>query len=149
MMEQHRDVDGDGGVQETDPAAAGLDLVERTAELIRATEDHAAQLAARSSAAVAHMQEELRLAERVLEAAETRRRVAEAETKKLKAKLEESEKAYQERIDVLNGDLLAAQMQCVRAEERAAEAESALSRIQNAMQGILAIRSDGSGHRSE
>jgi hypothetical protein len=149
-MEQHQD----HIIQElahgaADPAAAGLDLVERTAELIRATEDHAAELVARSTAAVAHLQEEMRLAERVLEAAETRRRVAETEAKKLRIKLDDLEKTYQARIDKLNADVLVAQMQSVRAEERAAEAESALSRIQNAMQGILGIRSDASGQRSE
>src|SRR5687768_10312946 len=120
-MEQHQD----HIIQElahgaADPAAAGLDLVERTAELIRATEDHAAELVARSTAAVAHLQEEMRLAERVLEAAETRRRVAETEAKKLRIKLDDLEKTYQARIDKLNADVLVAQMQSVRAEERAA-----------------------------
>jgi chromosome segregation ATPase len=88
-----------------DPALDGLDLVERTEELIRATESHAAELAERSAAAVAHLQEEMRLAERVLEAAETRRRVAEAEVKELSAKLEESERNFQERMDVLTSEL--------------------------------------------
>jgi len=146
-----------------DPAAVGLDLVERTAELIRATENHAAEMAARSAAAVAHLQEEMRLAERVLEAAETRRRVAEAEVKdlrtlldasekthqeridtltgELKASLEQSEKVYEARIDKLTADLLSTQQRAALAEERAAEAESALERIQTAMQGILQIRS--------
>jgi len=95
----------------------------------------------------------MRLAERVLEAAETRRRVAEAEVKELKTKLEETEQTYQERIDslnktyqerieALNGDLLVAQMHGARQEERANEAESALSRIQNAMEGILKVRAN-------
>src|SRR5262245_66227887 len=87
------------------PATADFDLVERTEELIRKTEDHATELAERSAAAVAHLQEEMRLAERVLEAAETRRRVAEAEVKELAAKLEYSEKTYQERIDALTAEL--------------------------------------------
>jgi len=152
-MEQQREHEDEQVFQEPDRAAAGLDLVERTAELIRATEDHAAELVARSEAAVAHLQEEMRLAERVLEAAETRRRVAESEVKELKNKLAEQEqayderieklnKSYQERIDSLNGDLLVAQMHGSRQEERANEAESALSRVQNAMQGILKIRSN-------
>lgn len=150
-MEQRQDQQEQA--HEPDPAAAGLDLVERTAELIRATEDHAATLVARSEAAVAHLQEEMRLAERVLEAAETRRRVAEAEVKELKKKLEETEstyekrietltKSYSERIDTLNTELLAAQMHGAQQEERANEAESALARVQNAMQGILKIRTN-------
>ncbi len=151
-MEQRRE-NGEQAAQELDAAATGLDLVERTAELIRATEDHAAGLVARSEAAVAHLQEEMRLAERVLEAAETRRRVAEAEVKELKTRLEETERKYQERIDTLtktsqeriealSGDLLVAQMHGTRQEERANEAESALARIQNAMQGILKVRAN-------
>ena len=152
-MEQRREIEEQVAAPEADPAATGLDLVERTAELIRATEDHAAGLVARSEAAVAHLQEEMRLAERVLEAAETRRRVAEAEVKELKTKLEETEQTYQERIDslnktyqerieALNGDLLVAQMHGARQEERANEAEGALSRIQNAMEGILKVRAN-------
>ncbi len=154
-MERRQDVKDQEQAEGHDPdrAAAGLDLVERTAELIRATEDHAATLVARSESAVAHLQEEMRLAERVLEAAETRRRVAEAEVKELKTRLAESEKKYeeriatltktsQERIDTLTGDLLAAQMHGTRQEERANEAEGALARVQNAMQGILKIRSN-------
>jgi hypothetical protein len=148
-MEQRQDQQEQA--HEPDRAAAGLDLVERTAELIRATEDHAATLVARSEAAVAHLQEEMRLAERVLEAAETRRRVAEGEVKELKKKLEETEdtyekrietltKTYSERIETLTTELLAAQMHGARQEERANEAESALARVQNAMQGILKIR---------
>jgi chromosome segregation ATPase len=152
-MEQRREHEEQAAAPEADPAATGLDLVERTAELIRATEDHAAGLVARSEAAVAHLQEEMRLAERVLEAAETRRRVAEAEVKELMTKLEETEqkfqeridslsKTYQDRIEALNGDLLVARMHGTRQEERANEAESALSRIQNAMEGILKVRAN-------
>jgi hypothetical protein len=139
-----------------------LDLVEQTEELIRATEDHATELAERSAAAVAHLQEEMRLAERVLEAAETRRRVAEAEVKQLTAKLEESEKNFQERIDTLTSELKSSVEQSGRAyeeriasltdelsgmrvraergEERAEKAEHALSRVQKTLQGILKIR---------
>jgi hypothetical protein len=148
-----------------DPAAAGLHLVERTAKLIRAAEDHAAEMSARSAAAVAHLQEEMRLAERVLEAAETRRRIAEAEVKELRSALEESERArreqietltlelktsldqsekmYEVRIDELNANLMATQRRAALAEERADVAESALGRIQSAMEGILQIRSTG------
>lgn len=144
------------------PATADLDLVERTEELIRATEDHATELAERSAAAVAHLQEEMRLAERVLEAAETRRRVAEAEVKQLTAKLEESERtyqervdsltselrssveqterAYQERVDYLTEDLDVTRQRAARAEERADKAEHALQRVQKTLQGILKIR---------
>ena len=131
---------------ENDPdrAATGLDLVERTAELIRATEEHAAEMVARAEAAAAHLQEEMRLAERVLEAAETRRRVAEGEVKELKTRLDEVEKSYQDRIDNLTADLEAAQQRALTAEERADEAESALDRIQHAMQGILKVRPPGS-----
>jgi len=129
---------------ESDPAATGLDLVERTAELIRATEEHAAEMVARAEAAAAHLQEEMRLAERVLEAAETRRRIAEGEVKELKTRLDEVEKSYQERIDNLTTDLEAAQQRALTAEERADEAESALDRIQQAMQGILKVRPPGS-----
>lgn len=145
------------------PATADLDLVERTEALIRATEDHAVELAERSAAAVAHLQEEMRLAERVLEAAETRRRVAEAEVKQLATKLEESEKAYQERIDsltaqlkskvertegvyqeridALTDDLNGMRFRASRAEERAEKAEHALARVEETLQGILKIRS--------
>jgi len=52
-MERQRvleDLDPPG---ELDPAATGLDLVERTAELIRATEEHAAEMVARAEAAAA------------------------------------------------------------------------------------------------
>jgi len=143
-MERQRvleDLDPPG---ELDPAATGLDLVERTAELIRATEEHAAEMVARAEAAAAHLQEEMRLAERVLEAAETRRRVAEGEVKELKTRLDEVEKSYQERIDNLAADLEAAQERALKAEERADEAESALDRIQHAMQGILKVRPPGS-----
>jgi len=128
---------------EPDPAATGLDLVERTAQLIRATEEHAAEMVARAEAAAAHLQEEMRLAERVLEAAETRRRVAEGEVKELRTRLEEIEKVYQDRIDTLTTDLQTAQQRAQKAEERATEAESALDRIQNAMQGILKVRPPG------
>jgi chromosome segregation ATPase len=148
-IERHRALVAQG--QESDPAATGLDLVERAAELIRATEEHAAVWGARAEAAAAHLQEEMRLAERVLEAAETRRRVAEGEVKELRARLEEVDKEYQERIDSLTKefreridnlteDLHDTQQRALRAEERAAEAESALDRIQNAMQGILKTR---------
>lgn len=144
------------------PATADFDLVERTDELIRATEDHATELAERSAAAVAHLQEEMRLAERVLGAAETRRRVAEAEVKQLTAKLEESEKSYQERIDALTSELKTSVEQterayqeriealtdeldgmryrASRAEERAEKAEHALGRVEKTLQGILKIR---------
>lgn len=144
------------------PATADFDLVERTEELIRATEDHATELAERSAAAVAHLQEEMRLAERVLEAAETRRRVAEAEVKELTAKLEESERVYQERIDSLTSELTTSLDQterayqerievltdeldgmrhrASRAEERAEKAEHALERVQKTLQGILKIK---------
>jgi hypothetical protein len=143
-MERQRvleDLDPPG---ESDPAATGLDLVERTAELIRATEEHAAEMVARAEAAAAHLQEEMRLAERVLEAAETRRRISEGEVKELKTRLDEVEKSYQERIDNLTADLEAAQQRALTAEERADEAESALDRIQQAMQGILKVRPPGS-----
>src|SRR5262245_21854929 len=144
------------------PATADFDLVERTEELIRTTEDHATELAERSAAAVAHLQEEMRLAERVLEAAETRRRVAEAEVKQLTAKLEESERTYQEHIESLTSELktsveqterayqeritdLAEELdvtrrRAARAEERADKAEHALQRVQKTLQGILKIR---------
>ena len=138
-MDQHREEEQDLA-READPAAAGLDLVERAAELIRATEDNAAEVVARAEAAVAHMQEEMRLAERVLEAAETRRRVAEAEAEELRTRLERSEKMYQERIDALTADLQAAQQRGDDAEERAADAAHALDRIQNAMQDVLKVR---------
>src|SRR5499426_1012417 len=143
-MERQRvleDLDPPG---ELDPAATGLDLVERTAELIRATEEHAAEMVARAEAAAAHLQEEMRLAERVLEAAETRRRIAEGEVKELKARLDEIDKDYQERIDTLTVDLEATQERARKAEGRADEAEGALDRIQNAMQGILKVRPPGS-----
>jgi hypothetical protein len=145
------------------PATADIDLVERTEELIRKTEDHATELAERSAAAVAHLQEEMRLAERVLEAAETRRRVAEAEVKELSAKLEYSEKTNQERIDALSAELRSSieeterayeeriealtdeldgmRYRASRAEERAEKAEHALSRVQKTLQSILKIRS--------
>ena len=145
------------------PGTADLDLVERTEELIRRTEDHATELAERSAAAVAHLQEEMRLAERVLEAAETRRRVAEAEVKQLTTKLEDSdriyqeridtvtaefktnieqtERAYQERIDVLAEELEFTQQRAARAEARADKAEHALERVQKTLQSILKIRS--------
>ncbi|MBX9773028.1 MAG: hypothetical protein K2Y71_01340 [Xanthobacteraceae bacterium] len=139
-----------------------LDLVERTEELIRATEDHAAEMAERSAAAVAHLQEEMRLAERVLEAAETRRRVSEAEVKQLTAKLEETERTWQERIDSLTSELKASveqterayeeriaslndelgglRVRAERAEDRAEKAEHALARVQDTLQGILKVR---------
>jgi hypothetical protein len=145
------------------PPTADLDLVERTEELIRRTEDHATELAERSAAAVAHLQEEMRLAERVLEAAETRRRVAEAEVKQLTTKLEDSERiyqeridtltvefktsieqterAYQERIEVLAEELDFTQQRATRAEGRADKAEHALARVQKTLQSILKIRS--------
>lgn len=102
-MEGHREIEIGEGLD--DPALDGLALVERTEELIRATEDRAAELAERSAAAVAHLQEEMRLAERVLEAAETRRRVAEADVKELSAKLEETESSYQERIAAMMAEM--------------------------------------------
>jgi chromosome segregation ATPase len=143
-MERHRDFSDLRQAAEADPAATGLDLVERTAELIRATEEHAAEMVARAEAAAAHLQEEMRLAERVLEAAETRRRIAEGEVKELKTRLDEVDKDYQERIDTLTADLEATQERAKNAEARADEAESALDRIQNAMQGILKVRPSGS-----
>ena len=127
---------------ESDPAATGLQLVERTAELIRATEEHAADLVARSAASVAHMQEEMRLAERVLEAAETRRRIAEAELKNLKTELEESSRSYQDRIEALNEDIVSLRQRSEQAEQRAIDAENALNRIQIAMQAVLKSRAD-------
>jgi chromosome segregation ATPase len=139
-MERQRDFSDLRQAAEADPAAPGLDLVERTAELIRATEEHAAEMVARAEAAAAHLQEEMRLAERVLEAAETRRRIAEGEVKELKTRLDEVDKEYQERIDTLTADLEATQERAKTAEARADEAESALDRIQNAMQGILKVR---------
>ena len=142
-MERQRDFSDLRQAAEADPAATGLDLVERTAELIRATEEHAAEMVARAEAAAAHLQEEMRLAERVLEAAETRRRIAEGEVKELKTRLDEVDKDYQERIDTLTGDLEATQERAKNAEARADEAESALDRIQNAMQGILKVRPSG------
>jgi len=142
-MERQRDFSDLRQAAEADPAATGLDLVERTAELIRATEEHAAEMVARAEAAAAHLQEEMRLAERVLEAAETRRRIAEGEVKELKSRLDEVDKDYQERIDTLTADLEATQERAKRAEDRADEAESALDRIQNAMQGILKVRPPG------
>jgi chromosome segregation ATPase len=142
-MERPRDFSDLRQAAEADPAATGLDLVERTAELIRATEEHAAEMVARAEAAAAHLQEEMRLAERVLEAAETRRRIAEGEVKELKTRLDEVDKDYQERIDTLTADLEATQERAKTAEERADEAESALDRIQNAMQGILRVRPPG------
>jgi chromosome segregation ATPase len=143
-MERPRDFSDLRQAAEGDPAATGLDLVERTAELIRATEEHAAEMVARAEAAAAHLQEEMRLAERVLEAAETRRRIAEGEVKELKSRLDEVDKEYQERIDTLTADLEATQERAKNAEARADEAESALDRIQNAMQGILRVRPAGS-----
>jgi hypothetical protein len=143
-MERQRDFSDLRQAAEADPAATGLDLVERTAELIRATEEHAAEMVARAEAAAAHLQEEMRLAERVLEAAETRRRISEGEVKELKARLDEVDKDYQERIDTLTADLEATQERAKKAEARADEAESALDRIQNAMQGILKVRPPGS-----
>jgi hypothetical protein len=143
-MERQRVLEDLDPADDPDRAATGLDLVERTAELIRATEEHAAEMVARAEAAAAHLQEEMRLAERVLEAAETRRRVAEGEVKELKTRLDEVEKSYQERIDNLTADLEAAQQRALTAEERADEAESALDRIQHAMQGILKVRPPGS-----
>ena len=143
-MERQRDFSDLRQAAEADPAATGLDLVERTAELIRATEEHAAEMVARAEAAAAHLQEEMRLAERVLEAAETRRRIAEGEVKELKTRLDEVDKEYQERIDTLTADLEATQERAKTAEARADEAESALDRIQNAMQGILKVRPTGS-----
>ena len=143
-MERQRDFSDLRQAAEADPAATGLDLVERTAELIRATEEHAAEMVARAEAAAAHLQEEMRLAERVLEAAETRRRIAEGEVKELKSRLDEVDKEYQERIDTLTEDLAATQERAKTAEARADEAESALDRIQNAMQGILKVRPAGS-----
>src|SRR5215813_9393040 len=142
-MERQRVLEDLESASEQDPAATGLDLVERTAELIRATEEHAAEMVARAEAAAAHLQEEMRLAERVLEAAETRRRISEGEVKELKTRLDEVEKSYQERIDNLTADLEAAQQRALTAEERADEAESALDRIQQAMQGILNVRPPG------
>jgi hypothetical protein len=142
-MERQRDFSDLRQAAEADPAATGLDLVERTAELIRATEEHAAEMVARAEAAAAHLQEEMRLAERVLEAAETRRRIAEGEVKELKTRLDEVDKDYQERIDTLTADLEATQERAKTAEARADEAESALDRIQNAMQGILKVRPPG------
>jgi chromosome segregation ATPase len=139
-MERQRDFSDLRQAAEADPAAPGLDLVERTAELIRATEEHAAEMVARAEAAAAHLQEEMRLAERVLEAAETRRRIAEGEVKELKTRLDEVDKEYQERIDTLTADLEATQERAKNAEARADEAEGALDRIQNAMQGILKVR---------
>ena len=143
-MERQQDFSDLRQAAEADPAATGLDLVERTAELIRATEEHAAEMVARAEAAAAHLQEEMRLAERVLEAAETRRRIAEGEVKELKARLDEIDKDYQERIDTLTADLEAKQQRARKAEGRADEAEGALDRIQNAMQGILKVRPPGS-----
>jgi hypothetical protein len=143
-MERQRDFSDLRQAAEADPAATGLDLVERTAELIRATEEHAAEMVARAEAAAAHLQEEMRLAERVLEAAETRRRIAEGEVKELKTRLDEVDKDYQERIDTLTADLEATQERAKNAEARADEAESALDRIQNAMQGILKVRPSSS-----
>jgi chromosome segregation ATPase len=144
------------------PATADFDLVERTEELIRQTEDHATELAERSAAAVAHLQEEMRLAERVLEAAETRRRVAEAEVKQLTTRLEDSdrifqdridtltaeyktnieqtERAYQERVEILTDELDGMRYRASRAEERAEKAEHALARVQKTLQSILKIR---------
>ena len=142
-MERQRDFSDLRQAAEADPAAPGLDLVERTAELIRATEEHAAEMVARAEAAAAHLQEEMRLAERVLEAAETRRRISEGEVKELKTRLDEVDKEYQERIDTLTADLEATQERAKTAEARADEAESALDRIQNAMQGILNVRPPG------
>jgi chromosome segregation ATPase len=104
-MDQRRNVNPHDLLREADPAAAGLTLVERAAELIRETEDNAAEIVARAETAVTHMQEEMRLAERVLEAAETRRRVAEAEAKDLRNKLEQSERHYQERIEAVTAEL--------------------------------------------
>jgi chromosome segregation ATPase len=143
-------------------ATETLDLVERTDQLIRETEDHANALAERSAAAVAHLQEEMRLAERVLEAAETRRRIAEAEVKDLSEKLEASERDFQDRIDGLTSELKTSVKQTERAyeeriltltderdslqrratsaEERANKAEQALERVQKTLQGILKIR---------
>ena len=143
-MERQRDFSDLRQAAEADPAAPGLDLVERTAELIRATEEHAAEMVARAEAAAAHLQEEMRLAERVLEAAETRRRISEGEVKELKTRLDEVDKEYQERIDTLTADLEATQERAKTAEARADEAERALDRIQNAMQGILKVRPPGS-----
>src|SRR5437660_8384775 len=113
-MERQRVAEDLDPPSEPDPAATGLDLVERTAELIRATEEHAAEMVARAEAAAAHLQEEMRLAERVLEAAETRRRISEGEVKELKTRLDEVEKSYQERVDNLTADLEAAQQRALK-----------------------------------
>jgi hypothetical protein len=144
-MEERRQHSHLDRAHESDPAATGLQLVERTAELIRATEDHAADLVARSAASVAHMQEEMRLAERVLEAAETRRRAAETELRNVRTELEESTRSFQDRIDALKEDIIGLELRAERAEERAADAEHALNRIQTAMQGILKVRSNDPG----
>src|SRR5919198_2087680 len=98
-MERQRVLEDLDPASEPDPAATGLDLVERTAELIRATEEHAAEMVARAEAAAAHLQEEMRLAERVLEAAETRRGISEGGGKELKNRVRQGEKAYQEGND--------------------------------------------------
>ena len=119
------------------PVADDLELLNLAAEAMRRNDDQKAESEARAQTMVTHAQGELKIVERLLQASESARIVAEMEMQKSKARLDEAEALLEVRMELAEQERTAVDLRARAAEQRAKEAEEGLQRLQTALRSLF------------
>jgi hypothetical protein len=118
------------------PGVGALDLVHQAANVVRAAEDHAAEIETRTRALADRAMEELKLAEQRIQSAESDRAglktlLLEAQDRALAA--EDALRQSEARIAVIESQLADAELRAHATEMRAHDAENALRQVEDAI----------------
>jgi chromosome segregation ATPase len=119
------------------PLTGDLAMLDQAADSVRRAKERAAESEARAQRMVAHAQAELKLVERLLNEAETKRIDAEREQRRIEAKLEEAEKSFTMREELIRQQLSAEENIAKAAEDRARELEEELETLRTALRSFF------------
>jgi hypothetical protein len=122
------------------PGVGALDLVHRAADVIRAAEDHAAEIETRTRALADRALEELKLAEQRVQSAESDQErlktlLLEAQDRALAA--EDALRQSGARFAVIESQLADAELRAHSAEMRAHEAQDMLTRVEDTIRAEI------------
>lgn len=127
-----------------------IDLVYQAADAIRDIEERAVASEANAQSLAKRAIEELQMAERRIQAAESGRRAAEAQLHEANDRLQQAERILERaesRIQALDAERAAADQRAKAAEKRAAESEAEMQRVEKAIRTRLLRRKDDSADR--
>jgi len=129
------------------PLNEDLEMLKRAANNMKEAEDRASRSQARAQTMVTHAQAELKIAERMLHESEAARIEADAEQRRVLAKLGEAEKALEARGEQVRRVRMEAEQRCKAAEQRARDAEEELRTLREALTVLFGDDHGSAAHK--